>query len=74
LKVPKNTVVSIILKWKKFGITKTPGSGRQTKLSNRGRNALVREVTMAPEFLCGDGRIFQKDNHLCRTPPIRHIR
>ena len=36
LKVPKNTVASIILKWKKFGTT---------KLSNRGRRALVREVT-----------------------------
>ena len=22
----------------------------------------------APEFLCGDGRTFQKDNHLCSTP------
>jgi hypothetical protein len=21
----------------------------------------------APEFLCGDGRTFQKDNHLCST-------
>jgi phosphoribosylformylglycinamidine (FGAM) synthase-like amidotransferase family enzyme len=24
-----------------------------------------------PGFLCGDGRVFQKDNHLCSTPPIR---
>ena len=37
---------------------------------------MVREVTKnpvvtdrAPEFLCGDGRTFQKDNHLCSTPP-----
>ena len=30
LKVPKNTVASIILKWKKFGNTKTlPGAGGQ---------------------------------------------
>jgi hypothetical protein len=43
LKVPKNTVVSIILKWKKFGNT----NGRLAKLSNRGR-ALVREVTKNP--------------------------
>jgi hypothetical protein len=29
LKVPKNTVTSIILKWKKFGTTKTlPRAGR----------------------------------------------
>ena len=45
LKVPKNTVASIILKWKKFGTTKTlPRAGRPAKLSNQGRLALVREV------------------------------
>ena len=44
LKVPKNTVASI-LKWKKFGTTKTlPRAGLPAKLSNR-RRALVREVT-----------------------------
>ncbi|XP_071210367.1 uncharacterized protein [Salvelinus alpinus] len=49
LKVPKNTVASIILKWKKFGTTKTlPRAGRPTKLSNLGRRALVREVTKNP--------------------------
>ena len=49
LKVPKNTVASIILKWKKFGTTKTlPRAGRPAKLSNRGRRALVREVTKNP--------------------------
>ena len=42
LKVPKNTVAPIILKWKKFGTTKTlPRASRSTKLSNRGRRALV---------------------------------
>ena len=46
LKVPKNTGASIIIKWKKFGITKTlHWAGRPVKLSNRGRRALVREVT-----------------------------
>ena len=46
LKVPKNTVASSILKWKKFGTTKTlPRAGRPAKLSNRGRRASVREVT-----------------------------
>ena len=46
LKVPKT---SIILKWKKFGTTKTlPRAGRPAKLSNRVRRALVREVTKNP--------------------------
>ena len=46
LKVPKNTVASIIYKWKKFGTTKTlPIAGRPAKLSNRRRRALVKEVT-----------------------------
>jgi hypothetical protein len=45
LKVPKHTV-AIILKWKKFGTTNTlPRTGCPAKLSNRGRRALVREVT-----------------------------
>jgi hypothetical protein len=37
-------VASIILKWKKFGTTNTL-FGHPAKLSNRGRRALVREVT-----------------------------
>jgi hypothetical protein len=42
-------VASIILKWKKFGTTKTlPRAGRPDKLSNRGRRACVREVTENP--------------------------
>ena len=46
LKVTKNTVASIILKWKKFGTTKTlPRAGHLAKLSSRGRRTLVREVT-----------------------------
>jgi hypothetical protein len=46
LKIDKNTVASIILKWKKFGTAKTlPRAGRPAKLSIRGRRALVREVT-----------------------------
>ena len=81
LKVPKKTVASIILKREKFGTTKTlPRAGWLAKLSNRGRRALVSVVTKnlvvtdrAPEFLCGDGRTFQKDNHLCITPPIRPL-
>lgn len=49
LKVPKSTVASIILKWKKFGTTRTlPRAGRPAKLSNWGRRASVREVTKNP--------------------------
>uniref|UniRef100_A0A673VZE6 Uncharacterized protein n=1 Tax=Salmo trutta TaxID=8032 RepID=A0A673VZE6_SALTR len=49
LKVPKNTVASIILEWKKFGTTKTlPRTGHLDKQSNQGRRALVREVTKNP--------------------------
>ena len=48
LKVPKNTVALIILKWKKIGTTKTlPRAGRPAKLGNRGRRALLREVTIS---------------------------
>jgi transposase len=51
LKVPMNIVASIILKWKMFGTTKAlPRAGRPAKLSNRGRRALVREVTKNPMF------------------------
>ena len=49
LKVHKNTVASIIFKCKKFGNNKTlPRAGCPPKLSNRGRRALVREVTKYP--------------------------
>ena len=45
VKVSKNTVASIN-KWKKFETTNTlPRAGYTDKLSNRGRRALVREVT-----------------------------
>jgi hypothetical protein len=46
LNIPNKTVASIILKWKKFGTTKTlPRAGQ---LSNQGRRVLVREVTKNP--------------------------
>ena len=49
LKVPKNTVASIILKWKKFGTSKTLlRAGRPAKLRNQGRRALGREETKNP--------------------------
>jgi hypothetical protein len=42
-------VSSIILKWKKFGTTKTiPRDGCPAKLSNQGRRALIKEVTKNP--------------------------
>ena len=45
LKVPKNTLASIILKWKTFGSTKTlPRAGCPAKLINRGRRALIWEA------------------------------
>ena len=48
LKVPKDTVASII-KWKRFRTTQTlPRAGRPAKLNNRGRRALVGEVTKNP--------------------------
>ena len=49
LKVPNNTLASNILKWKKFGTTKTTSrAGCLAKLSNLGRRALVSEVTNNP--------------------------
>ncbi|KAG2460963.1 TCB1 transposase, partial [Polypterus senegalus] len=49
LKVPMTTVASIIRKWKKFKTTRTlPRAGRPSKLSDRGRRALVRDVTKNP--------------------------
>ena len=68
LKVPKNTVASIILYWKKFGTTKPLlRAGCPAKLSKQGRRALVREVTKNPmvtltelQSSSGDGRTFKK--------------
>ncbi|KAG2463217.1 TCB1 transposase, partial [Polypterus senegalus] len=49
LKVPMSTVAFIIRKWKKLETTRTLSrAGRPSKLSDRGRRALVREVTKNP--------------------------
>ncbi|KAG2465684.1 TCB1 transposase, partial [Polypterus senegalus] len=49
LKVPMSTLASITCKWKKFETTRTlPRAGRPSKLSDRGRRVLVREVTKNP--------------------------
>ena len=69
LKDPKNTVASIILKWKEFGTIKTlTSAGRTAKLSNLRRRALVRAVTKNLMVTLTE---LQKDKHLCSTPPIR---
>ena len=70
LKVPKNTVASIILKWESFVTTKTEQS-REKGLGQGGDQEPDGHSDRALEFLCGDGRTFQKDNHLCSTPPFR---
>ena len=79
LKVPNNSVASIILKWQKFVSTKTlPRAGCTAKLSNQGEKGLCQGGNQEPdghfdralELLCEDGRTFQKDNHLCSTTPI----
>ena len=73
LKVQKNTFASIILKWKKFGATKTlPRAGPPSQTEQWGEKGLGQggdqepdgHSDRAPEFLCGDGRTFQKKNHL----------
>ena len=51
LKVPMSTVASIIRKRTKFGTTRTlPRAGRPANLSDRGRRALVMEVTRNPRI------------------------
>jgi hypothetical protein len=80
LKVPKNTVASIILKWKLLRTTKTLlRAGHPAKLSNRGRRALVREVTKNPMVTLTElqsssveiWRTFQKNNHLCSHQTVQ---
>jgi hypothetical protein len=64
-KVPKNTVASIIPKWKNLGNTKALAIA-----GSQGRDGQVLQQKYSdrtPEFLCGDGRTFQMDNHLCST-------
>ncbi|KAG2456327.1 TCB1 transposase, partial [Polypterus senegalus] len=55
LKVPVSTVASIIHKWKKFETTRTlPRAGWPSKLRDRGRRALVREVTKNPVVILSE--------------------
>ncbi len=62
LKVPKSTVPSIVLKWKKFGATRNlPRAGRPVKLSNWCRRALSRLVTKKLMVA-----LFKLHDHICR--------
>jgi hypothetical protein len=57
LKVPKNTVAFIMLKWKKFGIAKTHPRDQG------GDNDPDGHSDRALEFHCGDGRTFSAALH-----------
>ncbi len=69
---PKSTVVSIILKWKTFGTTRTlPRAGRPAKLSYRGRRALVREVKKNPKITVAElQRCIREMGESCRKSTI----
>jgi hypothetical protein len=75
LKVPKNTVASIILKLKKIGTTNSfsswlPGQtehSREKGLGQEGDQEPDGHSDRAPEILCGNGRTFQKDNYFCSS-------
>ncbi len=78
MKVPKSTVASIILKWKKFGTTRTlPRAGRSAKPSYLWKRALSRLVTKhlmvtlveLHDNICRWEKP-TKDKHHCNTPPI----
>ncbi|KAL0156514.1 hypothetical protein M9458_047760 [Cirrhinus mrigala] len=71
-KVPKSTVASIILKWKTFGTTRTlPRAGRPTKLSYRGKRALVREVKKNPKITVAElQRCSREMGESCRKSTI----
>ncbi len=62
LKVLKSTVASIILKWEKFGTTRTfPRAGRSAKLSNWWKRALSRLVTKILMVT-----LVELHDHICR--------
>ena len=72
LKVPKNTVASIILKWKKFGTTKTLPELAARSNYQSGERALVREVTTISAALHQSG-LYRR---VARQKPLlseRHI-
>ena len=65
LKVPKNTMASIIFQWKKFGTTKTlPNRASGVKgLGQGGDQEPDGHSDRTPEFLCGDGKTISAALH-----------
>uniref|UniRef100_A0A665W377 Uncharacterized protein n=1 Tax=Echeneis naucrates TaxID=173247 RepID=A0A665W377_ECHNA len=62
LSVPRSTVASIVVKWKKYGTTRTlPRVGRPVKLNSRARRALIREVTKNPTVTLTELQKFTAD-------------
>ena len=61
LKTFMNTESSTILKWKNVEQSGEKGLGEGGDQEPDGHS------DRAPEFLCGDGRTFQKDNHVHRN-------
>uniref|UniRef100_A0AAY5K4D1 C2H2-type domain-containing protein n=2 Tax=Esox lucius TaxID=8010 RepID=A0AAY5K4D1_ESOLU len=62
LNVPRSTVCSVIVKWRKFGTTETlPRTGRPAKLSKRTRRALVKEVTENPKATLKEPQSFSAE-------------
>jgi hypothetical protein len=53
-----------------YAILKVP---KNTMASILGNQEADGNSDRAPKFLCGDRRTFQKHNHICSTPPIRHL-
>jgi hypothetical protein len=77
LKVPKNTVASIIVKWKKFGTTKTPPRAAQTEQS--GEKGLGWGGDQDPDvhsdksYSVEIGEPSRRTNISFSTPPIRPL-
>ena len=79
LKVPKNTVASIILNGRSLEPTRLFLELAPHKIEQYGEKGLGQGGDQEPdghsdrtaEFLCGDRITFHNDNHLCSTPPIR---
>ena len=64
LNIPRNTVKTVIIKWRKYGTTVTlPRTGRPSKIDDKTRRKLVREAAKRPtatlkelqEFLASTG-------------------
>uniref|UniRef100_A0AAY5KIL8 Transposase Tc1-like domain-containing protein n=1 Tax=Esox lucius TaxID=8010 RepID=A0AAY5KIL8_ESOLU len=78
LDIPWNTVKTVIIKWRKYGTTKTlPRSGRPSKINEKTRRKLVREASKRPtatlkelqEFLASTGCVL----HVTTISRILHM-